>query len=646
MRMARDPRNTRCRLAGALRSLASLTALCALAGCAGSSDEPAAPLVAEEARTAEPTPADAKGAAIAPNAIDSPSPTRGATPTEAGRGPTAAPGPAPVAFAEPVISAFEGAELVIPLRVEADAPPDWWKTWRPEVMLAGRAVPAALVYFRADASSAADANAAGWLGSGLRWRAWTVSAAQRDTDEPTTASEPIEPPDVGASGFWALRVDAESFEVAPRSSARASASMWAEVGTSRAPLVMLPRSPAVVDAARLPRLTGEAGALSDLGAMLGPLRSDPLQRWRVRLIEDRAPRSRLWRGAEPPEELPAIDALAGHYERRWRAGLAALHEADPDVAAKVMASLSAVVQLEDGTLLPAWPRDDGPAWALLSTLLSRTANPPAKARAAEAWLAERSASIVWVIDDCGVASGRPGEALRATLGVANLGPARFEALATLTGSRDAAAPVRIEGHAARRVSVEAPIERGLAGAGGTAAIRVAAGDESRSVQLVTAPVAVTPPGLLMGPLLAEWTMDSWTSGVAALPALERSTAARLERTPTGQWEVFVECRVPSADEAARGTARGDQVRIVFGPLGAPLGVVTLEAPATLGQGDRWSARALVPAAAIEPGNLLRLGIERRDASGARSSWPRPMLPGQSEPGRRLVRLDRWGGLGP
>jgi hypothetical protein len=175
---------------------------------------------------------------------------------------------------------------------------------------------------------------------------------------------------------------------------------------------------------------------------------------------------------------------------------------------------------------------------------------------------------------------------------------------------------------------------------------VEAGQDSRSVQLATAPVAVVPPGLLMGPLLADWTMDSWISGVAAVPALERSSAARLERTAAGQWEVFVECRVPVADEPAAQDSARDQVRIVFGSLGAPLGVVTLEAPASLEQGDRWSARALVPSSAIEPGGLLRIGIERRDASGARSAWPRPMLPGQSEPGRRLVRLDRWGGLGP
>jgi len=35
-----------------------------------------------------------------------------------------------------------------------------------------------------------------------------------------------------------------------------------------------------------------------------------------------------------------------------------------------------------------------------------------------------------------------------------------------------------------------------------------------------------------------------------------------------------------------------------------------------------------------------------DSRGLRTSWPRPMMPDQPEPGRVIADLTAWGGLGP
>ncbi len=55
----------------------------------------------------------------------------------------------------------------------------------------------------------------------------------------------------------------------------------------------------------------------------------------------------------------------------------------------------------------------------------------------------------------------------------------------------------------------------------------------------------------------------------------------------------------------------------------------------------WSSVVRVPESVIEPDGTLHIAVERIDADGNRSTWPRPVLPNQLEPGRATIRLVPW-----
>ena len=61
------------------------------------------------------------------------------------------------------------------------------------------------------------------------------------------------------------------------------------------------------------------------------------------------------------------------------------------------------------------------------------------------------------------------------------------------------------------------------------------------------------------------------------------------------------------------------------------------------QGGKWVANVPIPARCVEKDGTLRIAIERTDSRGRRTSWPRPMLPWDSEPGRVALDTKAWGG---
>ena len=139
-----------------------------------------------------------------------------------------------------------------------------------------------------------------------------------------------------------------------------------------------------------------------------------------------------------------------------------------------------------------------------------------------------------------------------------------------------------------------------------------------------------------------------------------ATAGILTRRSDGAWELRIECRIPSGD-----IPPGDVVRVFLGSARQPRAVLQLEPRGFLydelepvaedespsrtplvvrRQNDRWACSIVVPDSAIEPGMLLRIGIERRTGSGERLTWPRPVLPEQDQPGRALIDLGAWFGF--
>ena len=138
---------------------------------------------------------------------------------------------------------------------------------------------------------------------------------------------------------------------------------------------------------------------------------------------------------------------------------------------------------------------------------------------------------------------------------------------------------------------------------------------------------------------------------------EAWTAAGLVYAEAGTWNVFIECRSPVIGQA-------ETVRVWVGAFGAPAAILRIssagEVVDELGprqglsskvtgavvsrQGDTWTARVPIPARCIEKDGTVRIGLDRTDALGRRTSWPRPMLPWQREPGRVAIDTSAWGGL--
>jgi len=73
------------------------------------------------------------------------------------------------------------------------------------------------------------------------------------------------------------------------------------------------------------------------------------------------------------------------------------------------------------------------------------------------------------------------------------------------------------------------------------------------------------------------------------------------------------------------------------------GVRVVTKDGSAGRPAAWSAWVPIPAS-VQAGRLVRVGMQRVDARGVRSAWPRPMMPWQIEPGRVALDLGQWLGL--
>jgi hypothetical protein len=438
------------------------------------------------------------------------------------------------------------------------------------------------------------------------------------------------------------------------------------------------------EAWRLP--VENAGAHPTLLQLAAPELASPLRRWRFHLLmAGLRPESR------PPAELdlrepipglggvvfedPILEALARQTEARWQVALGNLWLADAELADRLKRRLVAAVDFGDRILAPAWPTSQEDLDALLNDLLDPRVKPQYHAERALAWLEARPAAAAWVIDDAGLRDAQTGRPV-AACGIANLTERATLAWASLDDWSGAANLTTVSALSAVRIPVVAPDAAFLPGSEQTRAasrLTLNAGQwqAQRSVFWRQAPAS--PPGLRIDPLIGDWTMNAWIAGepdATMLPPSDWATAALLyraeiaatqESSARSQWMLMVECRtgpMPSPDQ--------ETLRIWAGPLGAPTialkvtasGIILDERAPDQGlRGDfgtariiradappKWTAHIPIPQRAIEGDGVLRLGIERRDSRGARSAWPRPMLPWQTEPGRLPINTSAWGDL--
>lgn len=392
-------------------------------------------------------------------------------------------------------------------------------------------------------------------------------------------------------------------------------------------------------------------------AYLAPEFSSPSRRWRARLSAEglaAAVPSLTQAGddARPPTPDP-LEAIASQQESRWAAALSRLHQDDPDLCERLRRVLCMHAELDNGTRIPVWPLSQRRLDRLLSELLNSGGNVRTRARAAADFMADQPLGLAWVIDDAGLVDAATGDAI-STVGIVNLGDRATLAWAASSASESPANITTLEsgrGVALTSTSRKQP--------DGTGSIEINVGRWNTTRTVLSSPIPVTPPGLRMGPFLPTWTLDRWQA--AAEPTrrpgdVEWTTAALLERLPGSneEWTLYVECLRP---EHAGNDA--DSVRIWIGPRSKPISVIrvtrggtptdelSLSTPEILAgsmrvQSDRWSFRIRLPRAAFDTQGGITLGLERIGSQGRRWTWPRPIAPWQSEPGRVRLDTSRWG----
>lgn len=405
---------------------------------------------------------------------------------------------------------------------------------------------------------------------------------------------------------------------------------------------------------------------------LDAARSSPLRRWRARLIDPQP---------DPPGDPdafpdPVIEALASQLESRWRSALARVARADSMLAEDLITRLTLVVWFGDGLVVPVWSQDASDLAPLLDDMLDTGLADTEVVRRVRGWLERQPPALSWVIDDAGTTDAVTNTPA-STLGLVNLTPRQRTATASLVSPGVPTAPPEIAPLVPFQTrSLVFPMKRpeDLSAPPRTQDVRVRVGAWAGTRRFVVTPVPVQPPGLMIGQSYTDWSLQRWLDAAsspdpmrATTDAISTSVRARVFRTtPPGrppQWRVYVQARTPVGARAD-----GDRVAsvtIFLGPFHAPTAVIRLE-PGTeprivrgtilqqstdkpadgslVATEQGWSASVLIPEESIEPTGLVRLAIVHQTRAGTRSSWPRPLLPWQTEPARVALDLTEWDGF--
>lgn len=567
------------------------------------------------------------------------------------------------------VDAAPGLALVLPVDVRGPINPA-----RPirALMDDGRSVGAELWWV-----SVAPDGRPRWLPSPGRWSA-------------TPAAADVLP---SGAGSWCVRLDVPGDAIGQ--------GVW--LGGRRVALNWL-ADPRLVPPAASPSWPPEpdTARLAAVERWLEPERTNPLRRWRVRLLTRGfappgareaipLPENTTDENASAPAEPdafaePMLESLALQAEARWRAGLTRLHRADADAAERVRRRLVLTASFGAGVVAPVWACEPDELDTLLADLLNPRLAEGEVADRARAWLDDQPAAAAWIIDDAGTRDGLTGRSM-ATAGVANLSDRRTLAWAETDPPSGPPDLAPVEPGAVARVMVPSAAEGGARPGHVRPTVRLHVGRWSAVRAAESENMPTRPPGFRFEPFSTDWRLGEWSAGASdTLAAPTPAGAGRgddaawitsvlLLREPVApvgptlsadRWVAHVECRTP--DMGRPDPARDDVVRVWIGPFergGHVLrvsrsGEAVDEGPPGAGRdparapiagvavtrlGDRWIARVPLPDGAIEPGGVLRIGLERTDARGVHSAWPRPMLPWQFEPGRMALDTSAWDGLG-
>lgn len=380
-----------------------------------------------------------------------------------------------------------------------------------------------------------------------------------------------------------------------------------------------------------------------LDRLLLPELRSPVRRWRYKLVT----RTLLADDSAVPEfEDPILESLARQQETRWRHALSRLGREDARLAARVVARIGRLITFS-GQLVPAWPTSLADLEALLAVLIDPARPREAIVAAAEAFLEGQRVGLSWVSDDAGAQSAADRSLITA-VACLNLDDRPLVASCAWTGAASGADLVTLPPASAR-------VFRLARSDAASTGIEARVGPWKATLATLPLPIAARPPGVVIGPLERDWTLEGLYS---ARP--ETGTPAGIVRiyrsSESADWTLYAECARAAPVGAA---AREEYIRVWLGPTGRSRAVLTISergelqletqraglsgGPTALAISEpgRWAATLQIPSAYLEGDATLLVGIERFDAAGERTSAPRAMLPWQQEPGRVAIDTRAW-----
>ncbi len=411
---------------------------------------------------------------------------------------------------------------------------------------------------------------------------------------------------------------------------------------------------------------------------------NPFQNWRSRLLTDGLDPDRTrarethaqsittesieleLQAQTPGNDLLA--AIARQQEARWQIILGRIWLIDPDTAQRMKLALTRTARFGD-RILPLWNADSTELSRLAHDLLSPFVGDDTRVLRAKAWLETQPRALAWIIDDQGTLEAGTSRFLP-SLGVISL-PSEPGSSLLRIDARGLEAPMLETIPPDRLQEIQIPIEpRDISPTNPqivTERVDLRLGRWGQSHELIASRVPAGAPFVRVGPLLADWTMPSLLNNRPlehATVTPDRATSGILWRTstpgrknPKSGWRLFFECAAPNPGQ------RDDTLTIWIGPRDYPTAawrirpdglvetvrsnasvIVPQPSVETRILQDRWIAQIDLPDIVFDQDGHLMLGIERSDANGVHSAWPRRMFPGQAVPGRLMITPDRFDNL--
>ena len=431
-------------------------------------------------------------------------------------------------------------------------------------------------------------------------------------------------------------------------------------------------------------------ALSDpaIETAIDQYHHDPFQNWRARLLTDglNPDRSRVRDSGIDTQttqtqtydaldlqlslNTPGADLLgeiARLHEARWQIILGRIWLIDRNVAYRLKSQLMTTARFGN-RILPVWSSDTTELSRLAHDLLSPYVDDETRVLRANAWLETQPRALAWIGDDQGTIEASTSRFLPTITALSlpqSPGSTMFSVDAPSAATELEAIPPNITTPIVVaidpiEITPTTPVLR-------TAPISVRAGRWSSILEVIASPTPVRAPFVRLGPLLNDWTMDALindrpfagaaTSPLVSTVGILRKTSPPSRINQTSGWNLYLESTSPDPASTL------ESITLWIGPFGDAYAswIITPDGQVEFASGsrpsigiprvqtrltrNRWIAMIDLPVGVFDEDDILQLGIERMDANGTHTAWPRRMIPDQTEPGRLSLRGDNFDQLG-